>query len=150
MKIAVSTDEFHPILELLFNELKKRGHGIIYFGPEEGEKAFDWTTVTLDAMKAIKDGKADEGIAFCWTGTGATLIANKVPGIRAALCIDGETAKGARTWNHANVLGLSIRLTTPETLIQILDQWFATPYSQDDWNLTQIHMIQKVEHEIDF
>ncbi|MCB1072450.1 MAG: RpiB/LacA/LacB family sugar-phosphate isomerase [Chlamydiia bacterium] len=148
MKIAVSTDEYYPIIETLLNELKNRGHEAIYFGPQNDDKPQDWTTITLKSMKALQSGKAKEGIALCWTGTGCTLIANKCPGIRAALCIDGETAKGARIWNHANVLGLSLRLTTPELLKEILDAWFSTPYSQDSWNLSQIETIHKIEsHE---
>lgn len=146
MKVTVSTDEYYPIIETLFAELKQRGHEILYFGPKKGEKPQDWTAVTFKAMKAIKDGDAEEGIALCWTGTGATLIANKMPGIRAALCVDGETAKGARTWNHANVLGLSLRLITPEKLQEILDKWFATPYNEDEWNLKQIQAIEEVEN----
>lgn len=145
MKITVSADEYYPILKTLFAELKGRGHEVLYFGPKEGEKSQDWTAVTLEAMNAIKAGRAKEGIALCWTGTGATLIANKVPGIRATLCIDGETAKGARIWNHANVLGLSLRLATPEMLQEIFDQWFTTSYSEDEWNLKQIQAIQEVE-----
>jgi ribose 5-phosphate isomerase B len=93
----------------------------------------------------VQSGAADEAIVLCWTGTGCTLIASKVPGIRAALCIDAETAKGARTWNHANVLGLSLRLTSADALKEILTAWFETPYSTDEWNLQQIKRIQQTE-----
>ena len=103
MKIVVSADEYCPVIDTLLEELKKRGHDAIYFGPKKGEEALDWTTVTLDAVHLITSRKADEGIVCCWTGTGATLIANKMKGIRAALCGDGETAAGARKWNHANL-----------------------------------------------
>jgi len=145
MKITISSDEYHPILDVLKKELENRGHEAIYFGPRKDEKAHDWTTVTLEAIREVQEKRADEGIVLCWTGTGCTLIANKCSGIRAALCIDGVTAKGARTWNHANVLGLSNRLTTPERLKEILDTWFSTPYSDDPWNLSQIAVTKKLE-----
>jgi len=147
MKIAISTDEYYPIIQTLVKEVKKRGHEVIYFGPQKDDQPQDWTSITLKSMKTLQTGKADEAIALCWTGTGCTLIANKCFGIRAALCIDAETAKGARTWNHANVLGLSLRLTTPELLREILDAWFSTPFSVDSWNLSQIEAIQKVESD---
>ena len=89
--------------------------------------------------------KADEGIVFCWTGTGASIAANKVPGIRAALCQDAETARGARIWNHANVLALSLRATTEAIAKEILDTWFATPYSEDEWNRQQMERIRQLE-----
>ena len=145
MKIAISSDEFHPIIDQIINEVKNRGHDILYFGPKKNEMPQNWTTVTLKAIEEIQEKRAHEGIALCWTGTGCTLIANKCPGIRAALCIDGETAKGARIWNHANVLGLSLRLTTPPLLHEILEAWFTTPYSDDSWNLSQIEAIKNLE-----
>tara|TARA_Y100000590_G_scaffold442026_2_gene569589 strand:+ start:8836 stop:9297 length:462 start_codon:yes stop_codon:yes gene_type:complete len=144
VKIAVSTDERTPLVETLLNELKKRNHHVTYFGPEKGESV-DWPVVTEQAAILVADGKADEGIVMCWTGTGASIAANKVNGIRAALCRDAETTKGARTWNHANVLAISLQMTDDTTLKAILDAWFATPYSNDDWNLEQITRIDKLE-----
>lgn len=78
-------------------------------------------------------GRADQGIVCCWTGTGASIAANKVPGVRAALCVDAATAAGARTWNDANVLALSLRLTSRQILTEILDAWFSTgPSTSED------------------
>ena len=82
---------------------------------------------------------------MCWTGTGASLAANKVVGIRAALCHDAETAKGARIWNHANVLALSLRATPVPIAREILDAWFSTPFGTDEWNLKQIERIRRIE-----
>ena len=73
-------------------------------------------------------GRAEEGILFCWTGTGVSIAANKVPGIRAALCGDAETARGARLWNNANVLCLSMRATSEVIAREILDAWFSHAY----------------------
>ena len=105
MKIAISSDEFLPIIDQLISEIESRGHHVAYFGPRKENENQDWTTVTQKTIQEIQKGNADEGIVLCWTGTGCTILANKFPGIRAALCVDGETAKGARTYNHANVLG---------------------------------------------
>ena len=114
-------------------------------GPRQGEQSIDWPAVTLKAMEEIREGRAEEGIVLCWTGTGCSIIANKMPGIRAALCCDAETAKGARHWNHANVLALSLRLTSLPILREILEAWFTTPYSTDAWNLQQIEMLKSLE-----
>jgi len=144
MKITVSTDERTHLVDVLLEELEKRGHKITYFGPATGESA-DWPDVTRQAAQCVADGTADEGIVMCWTGTGSSIAANKVPGIRAALCHDAETAKGARIWNHANVLALSLRTTSEALLKEILDVWFETPLSNDDWNMKQVEKILEME-----
>lgn len=146
MKIALSTDERTHLVDVVIEELEKRGHEVQYFGPEAGQEA-DWPVVTQQAAECVARGEADEGVVMCWTGTGCTIAANKVPGIRAALVHDAETAKGARVWNHANVLALSLR-ATPEAIVkEILDAWFATPYSEDDWNRQQIERIRQLEEK---
>ncbi|MBS0652868.1 MAG: RpiB/LacA/LacB family sugar-phosphate isomerase [Verrucomicrobia bacterium] len=145
MKIAISSDEYFPIIEELIADVKQRGHEVIYLGPSKDEKAQDWPEVTLQAIAEIRSGNAKEGIVLCWTGTGCTLIANKIPGIRAALCVDAETARGARKWNHANVLGLSLRTTSAPVLKEILNAWFDTPFTSDEWNLQQMKRIEEVE-----
>lgn len=145
MKIAISSDEYFPIIDQLIEEIEKRGHTTQYFGPKKGESSHDWPLVTMQAVDLISQRNADEAIVLCWTGTGCTLIANKVKGIRAALCVDAETAKGARKWNHANVLGLSIRLTSGAVLKEILSAWFETPFTSDEWNLKQMDRITELE-----
>jgi len=144
MKIAVSTDERTHLVDAILSALQERGHEVEYFGPEPGKEA-DWPDVTLQAVERVVDGQAKEAIVMCWTGTGCTLAANKVPGIRAALCHDAETAKGARIWNHANVLGLSLRATPEAVAKEILDAWFDTPYSDDEWNARQMQRIREIE-----
>ena len=146
MKIAVSTDERTHLVDTIMEELQKRGHEVEYFGPEPGKEA-DWPEVTRQAAERVAQGAASEAIVMCWTGTGCTLAANKIPGIRAALCHDAETAKGARIWNHANVLGLSLRATPEAVAKEILDAWFKTPYSDDAWNLRQIQQIKEIEEK---
>ena len=148
MKIAVSTDERTDLVETLLKELNERHHTVEYIGPEAGEDA-DWPEVTCRAAELVASGAADEGIVMCWTGTGASIAANKVKGIRAALCRDAETAKGARIWNHANVLALSLQATSESVLKEILDAWFSTKFSDDEWNLKQIERIRHMETKLD-
>ncbi len=142
MKIAVSTDERTDLIETLLQLLTERGHEILYFGPSTKGTSVDWPLITQDAVEAIRNKTADEGIVCCWTGTGASMVANKIPGVRAALCVDAVTAKGARMWNHANVLALSLRLTSEPVLKEILAAWFETPFSTDEWNKLQMERIQ--------
>jgi ribose 5-phosphate isomerase B len=145
MRIAVSTDERTHLVDAVLDELTKRGHEVVYIGPEPGGPSADWPEVTLEAVERIRQHQADEAIVMCWTGTGCSIVANKVPGIRAALCHDAETARGARVWNHANVLALSLRATPEPILGEILDRWFDTPLSDDEWNLRQIERLREVE-----
>ena len=151
MKITVSSDEYAPLVEAVIEEIEKRGHSVEYFGPRAGEPssdANDWPLVTVEAVSRVASGAADEAVVMCWTGTGASLAANKVRGIRAALCHDAETARGARVWNRANVLALSLRATPLPVAREILDAWFSTPYSDDEWNLRQMARISAIEMEI--
>src|SRR6266571_9031631 len=146
MKIAVGSDERTHLTDMLTEELRKRGHDLVLFGPlAENDSDVDWPLVSSKVAEAVAVGEADEGIVCCWTGTGASIAANKVSGIRAALCHDAETARGARIWNHANVLALSLRATTEAIAKEILDAWFSTPYSEDEWNRQQIERIKQLE-----
>ncbi|MBD2410237.1 galactose isomerase [Nostoc calcicola FACHB-389] len=146
MKIAIGSDERTNLTDTVLEELKRRGHEVIPFGSlAEDRREVDWPISSSKVALAVATQKVDEGIVFCWTGTGASIAANKVSGIRAALCHDAETARGARIWNHANVLVLSLRATTEAIAKEILDAWFSTPYSEDDWNLLQIKRIGQLE-----
>lgn len=125
MRVAVSTDERTGVADALLDELRERGHDVILHGAYEPDQRDDWAWCSEAAARDVADGRADQGIVCCWTGTGASIAANKVTGVRAALCGDGPTAAGARRWNDANVLALSLRTTSPALLGEILDAWFA-------------------------
>ncbi|MCZ7669424.1 MAG: RpiB/LacA/LacB family sugar-phosphate isomerase [Chloroflexi bacterium] len=145
MKLAVGSDERTHLTEAVVADLQERGHDLMLFGPLAGIETY-WPDVARQVAEAVRDGRADEGILFCWTGTGVSLAANKVPGIRAALCADAETARGARLWNNANVLCLSIRRTSEVMAKEILESWFATAYQAnetDDACLAQVTDIEK-------
>src|SRR5215203_2500743 len=144
MKLAVSADEFTHLVDSVLTELNARGHEVTYLGPAEGEER-DWPEVSAAAAELVANGQMEQAIVMCWTGTGATLAANKVPGARAALCHDAETARGARTWNDANILGISLRSTSEPVAKEILDAWFSTSPGNDEWNQRQLQRI----HELD-
>jgi ribose 5-phosphate isomerase B len=146
MRIAVGSDERTHLTDMVIEDLKNRGYELILFGPlVENDPDVDWPLTSSKVAQTVANGKADEGIVCCWTGTGASIAANKVPGIRAALCHDAETARGARIWNHANVLALSLRATPEAIAKEILDAWFTTPYSEDEWNRQQIERIKRLD-----
>ena len=150
MRIAIGSDEATELTAALIAELEKRGHTLIRLGalaPEVTDS--DWPVMAAQTAERVAAGEADEGIVCCWTGTGACLAANKVPGIRAALVHDAETARGARIWNRANVLALSLRATSIPISREILDAWLNTPVdsgeAQSEWNTLQMRRLQELE-----
>ncbi|GAB5519327.1 MAG: RpiB/LacA/LacB family sugar-phosphate isomerase [Rhodothermales bacterium] len=147
MRIALSTDLKTPLIDTLCSEIERYGHDVKYVGPEADGAEADWPDVTSQAMRLIQTGKSDEAIVCCWTGTGACIAANKHRGIRAALCTDAETARGARVWNVANVLALSLRLTTDALAKEILGAWFTATPGDDEWNRSQVAKISDLEQE---
>ena len=112
---------------------------------DESEKRPDWAWASEGAARDVAEGRAEQGIVACWTGTGASIAANKVPGIRAALCGDAATADGARRWNDANVLALSLRLTSPAELEEILDAWFSGTSSDQPDDVENVEHVQEIE-----
>lgn len=144
MRIAISADERTGIAEALVEGVRRRGHEPIPHGAlTEGERA-DWAWASEAAARDVAEGRADQAVVCCWTGTGASIAANKVPGIRAALCGDAETAAGARRWNDANVLVLSLRATSEAVLGEILDAWLATAPSDDPSDTESILHVEEI------
>jgi ribose 5-phosphate isomerase B len=144
MKIAIGSDERTHLTDSVVEEVKKLGHEVELVGPLVDQKEY-WPEVARQVAEAVARDDVDEGILFCWTGTGVSLAANKVRGIRAALCDDAETARGARLWNNANILCLSIRRTPEVIAKEILDAWFGTAYKpneEDDACLNQVEMLE--------
>lgn len=138
MRIAVAADERTGVADALVEELRRRGHEPLVHGALNDDERDDWAWASAAAARDVAEGHAAQGIVACWTGTGASIAANKVAGVRAALCADAETARGARTWNDANVLALSLRLTSPAVLTEILDAWFTTAPSEDPTDMANI------------
>jgi ribose 5-phosphate isomerase B len=130
MRIAVSADERTGVADDVVAELRRRGHEPLPHGALAPGERDDWAWASEAAARDVADGRAEQAIVCCWTGTGASIAANKVAGVRAALCSDAATADGARRWNDANVLALSLRATSAAVLGEILDAWFAGAPSQ--------------------
>jgi ribose 5-phosphate isomerase B len=116
----------------MVEQLRARGHEPVLHGALNPDERDDWAWASEAAARDVAEGRADQAVVACWTGTGASIAANKVGGIRAALCVDAQTAEGARKWNDANVLALSLRSTSEAELSEILDAWFAAQPSSDD------------------
>ena len=144
MKISVAADERTGVAEALADELRQRGHEPILHGALSDAERDDWAWASEAAARDVAEGRAEQGVVCCWTGTGASIAANKVPGVRAALCGDAETARGARTWNDANVLALSLRATSPALLAEILDAWFESPASTDGDDVANIRHLDEI------
>ena len=121
----LGSDEKTALTDAVRDDLEERGHEVVLVGPPGGE-AVEWAEVGQRVGELVAKGEADTGVLFCWTGTGASIAANKVPGVRAALCTDAATAAGARKWNDANVLVMGLRLTSPEVAREMFDAWFTT------------------------
>ena len=131
MKIAIASDEKTYLTDFIAAELEKRGHEVVPFGPLAG-KDLPWTLASEQLARSVASGETEQGVLFCYTGTGASMAANKVPGIRAALCADAETARGAKWWNDANVLVMSLRRTSPDIAAEILDAWLAETVREEE------------------
>ncbi|MGH9183863.1 MAG: RpiB/LacA/LacB family sugar-phosphate isomerase [Acidimicrobiales bacterium] len=122
MRVALGSDEHTPLVDAVAGCLAELGHEVAVVS--DGEL---WPDVGRQVGEAVASGGADRGVVCCWTGTGVSMAANKVPGVRAALCTDAETARGARRWNDANVLALGLRLTSPEVAREMLAAFLSTP-----------------------
>jgi ribose 5-phosphate isomerase B len=121
VKVAFGTDEETALTARVRLLLAERGHEVVVVAAGE-----QWPEVGHEVGRAVAGGAVERGVVCCWTGTGVSIAANKVPGVRAALCTDAETARGARRWNDANVLAIGLRLTSDTTAMEMIDAFFAT------------------------
>jgi ribose 5-phosphate isomerase B len=126
VKITVGADDEGRTADAVVDELRARGHDVTVLDRAQ------WPDVAEKVAEAVASGDADQGVLFCWTGTGTAMAANKVPGVRAALVWDPWIAEGARRWNDANVLVMSLKRTTPARAKKILDAWFSVDEPDPD------------------
>jgi RpiB/LacA/LacB family sugar-phosphate isomerase len=138
MLLSASADELAGVARILVAELERRGHETLVHGALADDGRQDWAWASEAVARDVADRRAQQGIVCCWTGTGASIAANKVDGVRAALCLDGATATGARRWNDANVLAISLRATSEALLSEILDAWFACEASAEPDDLANV------------
>ncbi len=144
VRISIGADDKGALTETVVRLVRERGHEPILHGDLAGPHE-EYVDVAERVARDVTDGRADEGIVMCWTGTGVSIAANKVPGVRAALCGDAQTARGARRWNHANVLALSMRATSPALGAEILEGWFSEPYGADAVDVENVAKIERLE-----
>ncbi len=122
-RIAFGADERTHVTDAIASTLAERARVSLH-GPPGGEER-SWAQVAREVAELVACGAAHQAVLCCWTGTGVSIMANKVPGVRAALCHDAETARGARLWNDANVLCLGLRTLSEPMAREILDAWFS-------------------------
>ena len=131
MRIALGSDEATELTAALQSDLRARGHDIVLIGALAPGEDDAWPAVGRRVAERVASNECDSGVVCCWSGTGVSIAANKVPGARAALCGNSETAALAREWNDANVLALSLRSTPVSEVRAILDAWFSTQPTAD-------------------
>jgi ribose 5-phosphate isomerase B len=145
MWISLAADELTGVACVLVDELQRRGHRTLAHGALSDEERDEWAWASEAAARDVAEGRAQSGIVCCWTGTGASIAANKVNSVRAALCLDATTAAGARRWNDANVLALSLRATSEAELSEILDAWFAGEPSGEAADKANVDHLSDIE-----
>ena len=146
MKIAVGSDMKSALTDAIVEDLKKRGFAVDVYGALVCEPA-PWSGVAVEVAEKVASGAYQQAVLFCWTGIGISIAANKVRGIRAALCNDAETARGARLWNDANILAMSIRAISEEVGKEILEAWLTTEPSPDEEDASCIAWLNQFEQK---
>ena len=144
MRVVVGSDEKTGLTDAVVQALRAAGHDVALLGPLAGG-AQEWAEVGAQVGRVVAGGDAERGVLFCWSGTGVSIAANKIPGARAALCTDAETARLARKYNHANVLVMSLRATSDQVGREILDAFLAEPVGTDDFDLRNVRVVDALE-----
>ena len=144
MRIAVGSDMRQPVTDSVIAWLREQGHELELVGPlVEGDET-EWAEASAATARAVTVGGADAAVLFCWSGTGACIAANKVTGARAALCGDAETARLARKYNHANVLVMSMRATSPAIAIETTEAFLYAPWGEDDFDIRNVRTVDAI------
>ena len=144
MRIAIGSDEVTPLTDDLVSALRAQGHDVALFGPLAGGDE-EWVAASAAVAREVAGQRAERGVVCCWSGTGASIAANKVAGVRAALCADPETARMARRYNHANVLALSLRLTSAPMGREIVAAFLDEPDGADDFDRRNVDRLREME-----
>lgn len=141
VKVYVGSDESYHVAHFVANYLRSKGFEVIEVGALRKGEPVQWPDVAFEVAEAVSSGASAFGVLICYTGTGVSIAANKVKGVRAALCIDAQTARGARLWNDANILALSARLASEELAKEIIDAWL----SVNEPDPSEVDNIRKIE-----
>jgi len=145
MKISVGSDLRQPVTDAVIQWLAGRDHDISLVGALADGDDREWVAVSDATVRPVADGVADTAVLFCWTGTGAAIAANKVQGVRAALCGDAETARLARKFNHANVLVMSLRATSPAVALETLEAYLDEPWGTDAFDIRNVGEVSRLD-----
>ena len=144
MKMAVGSDGICNLTNIITKYLESKEIELVRYGALAGEKS-DYVDAAHFVAKAVASGDCEQGLLFCNTGTGVTIVANKVPGVRAVLCCDPFSAKIAKLANNANVIVLGIRLTGEKHAIEIVDEWLATEPATSEPRVTFHRKTQEID-----
>lgn len=144
MKIAVGSDMRQPVTDAVIQWLRDQGHDVVLHGPLIEGDTTEWAEVSAVTARAVTAGDADAAVLFCWSGTGACIAANKVEGARAALCGDAETARLARKYNHANILVMSMRATSPAIAVETTKAFLDAPWGEDDFDIRNVRAVDSL------
>ncbi|MGP3668172.1 MAG: RpiB/LacA/LacB family sugar-phosphate isomerase [Candidatus Bathyarchaeota archaeon] len=144
MRVAVGSDDLYDVARFIVEEFERKGFKVVKVGALKTGSLYPWPSVGFEVGKLVANGEVDFGVVVCYTGTGVAIAANKVKGVRAALCVDAETAKGARKWNDANVLAISARLVTTILAREIIEAWLETR-EIDSGEVDNIKMVKRYE-----
>lgn len=145
MRITVGSDTRAPVTDAVIAWLGQHGHDVALVGPLVDGDDREWAEVGAVTARDVVEGRSDLGVLFCWTGTGVSIAANKVPGARAGLCGDAETARLARKYNHANVLAMSVRSTSPVVAVEIIEAFLGEPWGEDDFDLRNARAVDALD-----
>lgn len=145
MRIAIGSDERTALTDTVVEELQRRGFQVELHGALRQGDDPSWPVAAQRVAQRVAEQACEQGILFCWTGTGVAMSANKVPGARAALCTDAATAAGARRWNDANILCMSLRLTAPQVAEEMLDAWLST--APDESERRNIEYVKELDRQ---
>jgi ribose 5-phosphate isomerase B len=145
VRIAVGSDMRQPVTDAVVDWLREQGYEVDLIGPLIDGDDTEWAEASAATARAVTGGTADAAVLFCWSGTGACIAANKVPGARAALCGDAETARLARKYNHANVLVMSMRATSPAIAIEATQAFLSTPWGEDDFDIRNVRAVDALD-----
>jgi ribose 5-phosphate isomerase B len=145
MKISVGSDLRQPVTDAVVQWLAGRDHDITLVGALADGDDREWVAVSDATVRPVADGVADTAVLFCWSGTGAAIAANKVQGVRAALCGDAETARLARKFNHANVLVMSLRATSPTVALETLEAYLDEPWGADAFDIRNVGEVSRLD-----
>jgi ribose 5-phosphate isomerase B len=144
MRVVIGADEALPVAADVVACVRELGHDCTLVGPLAGEES-EWAEIAGEVGRRVASGAADWGVVMCWSGTGVSIAANKVPGARAALCTDAETARLARRYNHANVLALSMRLVSSPVAAEIVTAFAQAPYGTEDFDVRNVTHVTALE-----